>query len=481
MKNVADNGELKLKKAHTAGALIFSLVLLFNPNINLIDLLPDFIAYFILASVFERAADCSPYFDEARQGFLRLGFLNLAKLPALLLVTFVRRGNTFDYDVIALVSFSFAVLELIFLIPTVKNIFEALFYLGQRSDASALIKDVSGMNAESLRSFTMLFSIFKCVLYSLPEMLRLTRSVGGGAYVSSGSRFYGPTVLAAILIGTVLGVIWLIRMIKYVRAVKAEGKFNDALISVAASDTSLSYSKKSELRYLYRTFLIIIIGAVFSFDLIFENFKSVNLIPASIFGAFITIGAYRIFGLSDVSRLKKWALLSGVAYIAVSAISYALEFKFLTSYGYEALLYDEVPESHTLYRVLTAASVIEAILLVALAVLLFIAIKSFTEKTLGLSPSDPSYRKIDREYHRSVNIKTGILTGLIASVGIVRLIDVIQKGAREILFTNSEDVSMPVIISSSWPWFSLVVTGINVLLVFYSVYYFNFIKEEMNS
>ena len=42
------------------GWLIFAVVMLFNPNVNLIDILPDFIGYFILAKFFERAADSAP-------------------------------------------------------------------------------------------------------------------------------------------------------------------------------------------------------------------------------------------------------------------------------------------------------------------------------------------------------------------------------------------------------------------------------------
>ena len=46
-------------------ALVISLLLLFNPNVSIIDPLPDFIAFFILARLVERAADIAPHFEEA--------------------------------------------------------------------------------------------------------------------------------------------------------------------------------------------------------------------------------------------------------------------------------------------------------------------------------------------------------------------------------------------------------------------------------
>ena len=91
---------MKTQKAKkTYSLLIFAAILLFNPNVNVIDPLPDFIAYFIIARLLIFAENDAPYFAEARSAFLRLGYLNLAKLPALLLIVSIRRVNTLDNDV----------------------------------------------------------------------------------------------------------------------------------------------------------------------------------------------------------------------------------------------------------------------------------------------------------------------------------------------------------------------------------------------
>ena len=82
--------------------LIFSLVLLFNPSINVVDILPDFIAWFILERLLRKPADMSPYFEETRVACFRLGFLNLSKILALMLVALVRSIDTSDTDIMAL-------------------------------------------------------------------------------------------------------------------------------------------------------------------------------------------------------------------------------------------------------------------------------------------------------------------------------------------------------------------------------------------
>jgi hypothetical protein len=43
-------------------AITVALILLFNPSINVVDVLPDFIAYFILARIFDGPSVAAPYF-----------------------------------------------------------------------------------------------------------------------------------------------------------------------------------------------------------------------------------------------------------------------------------------------------------------------------------------------------------------------------------------------------------------------------------
>jgi len=130
----------KRKNKIIYGLIVFCLILLFNPNINVIDPLPDFIAWFLLARIFESAADSAPHFEEARANFIRLGWINLLKIPAFLLIMFVKSKDTLDNNIYALVSLSFAVFELILTTQAVKYLFTALFYLGERTEASSLIK-----------------------------------------------------------------------------------------------------------------------------------------------------------------------------------------------------------------------------------------------------------------------------------------------------------------------------------------------------
>ena len=82
-----------MKAKSRYGMVIFALFLLFIPAIKIIDVFPDFIAYFILAGVMSYGVDKLPYFEEARSAFIKLGIINLFRIPAVILTTSLRASN----------------------------------------------------------------------------------------------------------------------------------------------------------------------------------------------------------------------------------------------------------------------------------------------------------------------------------------------------------------------------------------------------
>ena len=70
------NATEKKQKSRVYTSVTVALVFLFNPNISVIDILPDFVAYFLLARAFLYASDCAPYFEEARIAFKSSGIIS---------------------------------------------------------------------------------------------------------------------------------------------------------------------------------------------------------------------------------------------------------------------------------------------------------------------------------------------------------------------------------------------------------------------
>ena len=68
------------------GMLGAGLFFLFNPNINIIDVLPDAVGYFLILVSIGKLCDLCPELEDARSAFIRMFWISLAKLPALLLM-----------------------------------------------------------------------------------------------------------------------------------------------------------------------------------------------------------------------------------------------------------------------------------------------------------------------------------------------------------------------------------------------------------
>ena len=62
--------------------ITFCLFLLFNPLVKMVDIFPDFIAYFVFALMLNRITYFVPHACELRSSLLKLGVFSLLRLPS---------------------------------------------------------------------------------------------------------------------------------------------------------------------------------------------------------------------------------------------------------------------------------------------------------------------------------------------------------------------------------------------------------------
>lgn len=463
------------------GLLIFSLVLLFNPNVNVIDPLPDFIAWFILAKLFERAADSAPYFEEARADFVKLAWINFFKIPALMLIIFIRGKNFGDNDIYALVSFVFAVLETLLVIRATKNIFTALFYVGERTSASSLITPFQYpvcksrlMSPDLLRGFTYFFVVCKSILYTLPDMFLLTRISKTTGQIMTISKYYPFVLVFSQILGITVGAIWLSRVIKYAKAVKDEGEFENALISLRSNESAVKFSAKSKIRSLCFALTLISVSSFFMLELAFDNFNRIDILPNFIFGIFLTIAIY-IF--KNGIESDKTAILSGIAFISVSLASYIVSARFLSVYNYTDLLTET--SAQKFYIWVQILSVAEFLFHTAFLVLSVRALNRFIKSNTGIVGFDGDSSKLDKQFHNELFKKSYIFAGLGIASSLAKCVNVILNRYVKVIYTDIADTQIPTITSSPLPWFNIVVTACAVLFIGYTLYYTSTLKDEV--
>lgn len=147
------------------------MIFLFSPDISLFDLLPDVIGWFLIVLGLGRLADIEMRADDAKAMAKRMMLFSAVKL-ALSLFTF--RFNSSD---LLLAAFSYAIVEIITVLPFTRDLFKALDYTAMRVDAPL---DSDKLNVA--KWYLYVFFIIKNAFSVLPAMVSLFDSRFTGKY-----------------------------------------------------------------------------------------------------------------------------------------------------------------------------------------------------------------------------------------------------------------------------------------------------------
>lgn len=256
---------------------------LFDPFISIIDLLPDCIGYLLMMVGLYRFADLDDGLSEARKGLRNLALVGLARLVAVPLA-FGLVSPAEQPVFILLAVFTLGVLDCIVLIPMWKHVCKGLLYMGSRYDAVDMF-DRRGWNKKlhsrniveryTLRSTV--FFVLHEALAIFPELTVLSHEKGG-AELGQGTHYYDFVGLfrgVSILISLLLGVIWLILTIRFVRKLKKDKPFFERLADKYENEV-LARHDLFAMRAVRASLICLIVAAVFSLDLYLDG---VNMLP----------------------------------------------------------------------------------------------------------------------------------------------------------------------------------------------------------
>ena len=458
-----------------------ALVLLCNPNIHVIDVLPDFIAYFIIFSLISEAADLAPHFAQARDSAKKLALLGLFKIPAAFLILVARSNNTMDSNLIPTFAIVFAVFEMIFGYVFLYHISEALFYLGERSDATALIspfhiltpkkKEIPAraifyrnQQPEVLRNLSFLFLFVKAFASFLPELLLLTRKqefVGDYTEQTKLMRLYPYMLILALIMVFAIGIYWLFLSRAYLRAVRTEGKFFTALHMLAGEDLIKQKEKRELCSAHILAFSLFAIATLFS----------LNFMPIFCFSLFLMLGAC---WMRTPKKLNLSARIFGTLSILTSLLQVLFLEKFEYDYGYNRLLTSA--EAKSAYMPCVAAACINTAMLLALLITVYKSLHHVIYGTLGLPQNSERYSRTDRKYHRELS-RFNLIFLLFGSLSVIcRGIYIYLRG--QVIFIPSSSTAVGTI-SHQFEFWPLVLVGIAIPYIIFAFYYMGILKEEI--
>ena len=205
------------------GTVFLGLAFFFNPYFAVVDVLPDFIGAFIVCLGLSRLALLHPTLREARNGFLKVAAADAVKNLGLLVIFGL--GTDAEQPIALLIAaFAAAILELLFLIPAIRALFDGLYSLASHYDCKALYADAdSGISRTDLmHRLTVIFLVVRETVCLLPEFTALTTSSFSDSRWDRIYEYIGVMRAIACFIVALLGICWLVLLLLYYRRLRAE-------------------------------------------------------------------------------------------------------------------------------------------------------------------------------------------------------------------------------------------------------------------
>ena len=268
------------------GYMIVGCIFLCNPFINIVDILPDFIGYFFILKALAELSDLDRNIRNARKRFQSALWVSVVKCA--LVFGFMIYDSTWYL----ILTFSFAVLECMYLIPAFGDLFYGISYLEERhtnhksrfeamtkfggifdktefaggtayfevfedkkneapsvfaqekvffADGSAAVslseagfasrfreKIVYLYESSEARILSVIFVIVRAVCSVLPELTAIAET--GDGYVESNpiedfSALRWILILLLAVFALVVGIVWLVRMVRYFNIFRKDREF----------------------------------------------------------------------------------------------------------------------------------------------------------------------------------------------------------------------------------------------------------------
>ncbi len=268
--------------------IALGVIFLFNPNITVVDIFPDFIGCLLIISGLSSLRDVSDSLENARLNFLRLFWISLSHIPAFMLMIFISSSFVSEKTSILVFAFVYAVVEFFLINNALTSLIDGFVYVGERYDGDCCFYEKrknKKIDVGRLRLFTTVFLLVTKSLSVAPNLLYLYDTSHGygtvlSPYAVNPVEFIGPATAVCFIPAFVFGVVWAVRMFSYVKGISADQPFlsrvDEILSNKALQDTAV---------YKYRrisTVICLFISAVvLSVDFYIDEF---NVIPDVVCG-----------------------------------------------------------------------------------------------------------------------------------------------------------------------------------------------------
>lgn len=461
-----------MRKGKSVSSLIaIALIFLCNPNVNVIDVLPDLVAYLLLLKAISGATDLVPYMAECRVAIKRLAVLSAVKIPAALVMLLnLHTGR----DIIPMFTTVFAALEAIFIFSAVTNAFKALYYLGERGDAVSLIKPFrvgrsSQKDPDSLLTLSLVFFMAKSILGVIPELCLLT--FGDVSTVTAANRAYPFLLAGCVLVVTVLGIIWVVNALAYKRAASVSDDVSSAIMSLATDERLAEIERSEKIKSVLSALSLLLVSTLLTFNVVIESISDANVLPKLIYAILISAS---ILKLTSCAKLKKAIKALTLTVSVFSAALFVFEVRFFDRFTHLDLGGNAT--ANAAYLPIKLLNIAEAAAIIALLVLSAISFAKFIKEQTGIPPHSEGYSRADADNHKRLIARSIPIFATPMLISIIKCTDVFLRALTEI---SIKDSAVGIVSYAPLPWLGTLSTVISVVLAIYTYYTVSELKSEV--
>jgi len=298
--------------------LALGFLFIFNPNISIVDVLPDFIGYIIVSYALTNVAMICETLFEAKKLFERMILIDIGKYFAIAWI-FGVETSTVRASSFLLWSFIFGTLEIVFLIPSYVKLFKGISELGNYYPNVSIhtCRTQKGKSyTEKIRNFTIFFVIFKAIMTALPEFTDFNKI--SGVLESNSFAFYryiGTIRFLCCVPVLIIGIVWIINATKYFLRIAKDNDFNTSIREKYKNDV-LPKRGIFAIKNVKMASWFMVVASVFTLDVTIDGVNilpdilmSVMLIVALVYfsktaklnarSTYIFIGAFSVFALAS--------------------------------------------------------------------------------------------------------------------------------------------------------------------------------------
>lgn len=247
-------------KTKTGFSLVLVGLLFFaNPTVNLFDIFPDVIGALLMFFGLKQVAEIDSYFEEAR----RLSFYAIWVYALKLVLSYQLLrypGNALPY------TFMESVAEILLMVLLFTKLFAGFEYVSMRGGSPDTILAV-----KNTRSFSVLFTVCKCVLTFCPEILELLKQNeeidlrANAAYRMPIIRLKPYAIVLSVFVQLILGIIFAVLLVKFFRTVGRDKLLQGSLAEKIKAARTLNPARRVK-RAIKVSLLFFIAAMVFTVD-----------------------------------------------------------------------------------------------------------------------------------------------------------------------------------------------------------------------